>query len=221
MRESRIVRGLLATAALAAVLALPAVAATEVPQSAHDVIERMIACDPALNSYRARVHVAVHMLSFPYLSPDLDGTAYYKRPANYEVVFDSVPFYMKGFSRLFADMGQPGAWERDQNVVLAGTRVEGGQSLLVLRMTKKIHSDILDHVDAFVNASNYELVRMEWHYRSGGTIVMTQSYRLQGGFAVPFSQHATVNIPHVHAVGDAVYNQYQMNVAVDNAVFSR
>lgn len=209
-------------AALALPLLLGAAAAPPArPLDADAVIRRMIASNPALLSYRARVHVAVHMLNFPYLSPDLDGTTYYKRPARYEVVFDSVPFYMKGFSRLFADMGQPASWESDQNVALLGTRVVNGQSMLVLRMTKKIHSDILDHTDAYVDPRTYELVRMEWAYRSGGSIVMTQTYRTQDGFRVPSEQHATIDVPHVHAVGDAVYASYQINVVVDDAVFPR
>lgn len=206
---------------LAAALIALAAPSQAPPSDAHVVIERMIASDPSLISYRARVHVNVHMLNFPFLSPQLDGTSYYKRPSNYEIVFDSVPFYMRGFSRLFADMGQPGAWERDQNVVLLGTRVENGEPLLLLRMTKKIHSDILDHTDAYVDARTYRLVRMEWYYRSGGTIVMTQSYRTSHGFTLPATQHATVNIPHVRAIGDAVYADYQVNVVVDSGVFTK
>jgi hypothetical protein len=213
-------------AALAAFLCsvVPAAASApraDAPADAHALIERMVASEPGLLSYRARVHVNVHMLSFPYLSPQLDGTSYYKRPASYEVVFDSVPFYMKGFSRLFADMGQPQAWERDQDVALMGTRVVNGQALLVLRMTKKIHSDVLDHTDAFVDPRTYELLRMVWHYRSGGTIVMTQTYRNDRGFIVPAQQHASIDIPHVRAVGDAVYDGYQINVVVDDGVFTK
>lgn len=211
-------------AALAAVLAfaVPAFAAAPQPPSdASAVIARMLASNPALITYRARVHVGVHMLNFPYLSPVLDGTTYYKRPGNFEVVFDSVPFYMKGFSRLFADMGDAAVWQRDSNVALLGTRGVSGRPLLVLRMTKKVHSDILAYTDAYVDPRTYELLRMVWHYRSGGTIVMTQSYRLQAGFVVPFEQHATIDIPHVHAVGDAVYGSYQVNVVVDDGIFSK
>ncbi len=211
----------LALAAALAAATVPSAASALPGTNGSAVIARMVASNPSLISYRARVHVAVHMLNFPYLSPLLDGTSYYKRPANYEVVFDSVPFYMKGFSRLFADMGQPQMWERDQNVVLMGTRVQNGKRLLLLRMTKKIHSDILDHTDAYVDARTYELRRMEWHYRNGGTIVMTQTYRDEHGFVVPAEQHASIDIPHVHAVGDAVYGSYQINVIVDDTVFTR
>jgi hypothetical protein len=199
---------------------LPA-AAMPPPEDAHGVIARMLSSNPALYTYRARVHVAVHMSNFPYLSPQLDGTSYFRRPGGYVVVFDRVPFYMRGFSKLFDNMGDPGSWERDQNVTLAGTKNEAGKTLFVLRMTKKIHSDVLDHTSAYIDAQTYRLVRMEWYYTDGGKIVMTQAYQRESGFTVPALQHAYVDIPHVHAVGDAVYSDYQLNVPVSQAVFDK
>jgi hypothetical protein len=89
-----------------------------------------------------------------------------------------------------------------------------GHPVLVLRLTKKIHSDILDHTLAYVDPASYRLVRMEWYYTSGGKITMSEKYRKQGSFSVLASQHATIDIPHVHAVADATYGTYQTNVAV-------
>src|SRR5487761_290007 len=63
------------------------------PASAREVLERMAARNGALESYTARVHVKLRMLSFPYFAPSLDGTSYYKRPGKSEVVFDHVPGY--------------------------------------------------------------------------------------------------------------------------------
>ncbi len=214
-------RALIASSLLVALAVPVAASAPASPHDAHAVIERMLSSNPRLVSYRARLHVAVHMLNFPYLSPQLDGTSYYKRPGAYEIVFDHVPFYMKGFSKLFEDVGDAATWERDQNVVLLGIREESGRPLLLLRMTKKIHSDILDYTDAYVDAQTYQVARMEWHYHSGGTIVITQSYREQNGFVVPSSQHATIDIPHVRAVGDATYDSYEMNVTLSEALFTR
>jgi len=62
---------------------------------------------------------------------------------------------------------------------------------------------------------------MEWMYRNGGSIVMTQSYKTEGSYTVIASQHASINIPHVHAVADANYGQYQTNVAVSDDVFGK
>jgi hypothetical protein len=184
------------------------------PLDAHTIVERMAARNPTLRSYRARVHVDIRMLSFPFLAPKLDGTSYFQRPDFYEVVFDRVPGYARGFQRLFNDVGSPLAWEKDEIITLGGTDWVGTQPVLVLRMTKKIHSDILDHTLAYVATSDYALLRMEWYYTNGGKITMTQQYRMQGNYAVLASQHATIKIPYVRAVADSTYGAYQTNVPV-------
>lgn len=187
----------------------------------HTIVARMVERNPALRSFKSRVHVNVHMTSFPFLSPTLEGTSYFKRPDNYEVVFDRVPGYAKGFSKLFNDIGDPASWERDQNVRLEGMRSLNGRSMLELRLTKKIHSDQLADTVAYVDPSEYTVAQMEWHYRNGGVIVMTQSFRSEGPYSVIGSQHATISIPHVRAVADSTYGSYQTNVAVDSSVFAQ
>jgi hypothetical protein len=185
-----------------------------VPTQAHAIILKMIERNPSLQSYRARVHVDVKMLNFPYLAPKLDGTSYFRRPDTYEVVFDRVPGYAKGFQRIFDDVGDPGVWEKDQNVVLDHVGTLWGHPMLVLRLTKKIHSTILDHALAYVDPYSYALVQMEWYYTSGGKITMTQEFRQEGAFSVLSAQRATIDIPFVHAVAKASYGAYQTNVAV-------
>ena len=184
------------------------------PTDAHAIIARMAQRNPALQSYRARFHVNVRMLNFPFLAPKLDGTSYYKRPGTFYVVFDRIPGYARGFQRLFDDVGNPVAWERDQNIVVDGTTWLNGRPTIVLRLTKKIHSDILDHSLAYVDQASYALMQMEWYYTSGGKITMTQQYGQQGPFSVVATQHATIDIPHVHALADASYGDYQPNVPI-------
>jgi hypothetical protein len=154
------------------------------------------------------------MLNFPWLSPKLDGTQYFKRPDFYEVVFDRMPSYARGFQRIFNDVGSPLAWEKDENIIVDGTAVLDGRSTIVLRMTKKIHSDILDHTLVYVDPSDYALLQMEWYYTSGGKITMSQQYRLQGNYSVLSAQHATISIPHVRAIADSSYGPYQTNVPI-------
>jgi hypothetical protein len=198
---------------LATLVAMAPTPAPAIPSDAHAVVEKMIARNPSLQSYKARVHVDVKMLSFPYLAPKLDGTSYYKRPDTYEVVFDRMPGYAKGFQKIFDDVGDPGAWEKDQNIAVDGTSMLWGHPMIVLRLTKKIHSDILDHSLAYVDPYSYALVQMEWFYTSGGKITMTQTYQRNGSNYVLSAQHADIDIPHIRAVADASYNQYQTNVA--------
>lgn len=212
-------RRFLPLASLAVLLAaLGAVSAERAPAAASPdaraVIARMTQRNPTLASFKARVHVDVHMTSFPFLSPQLDGTSFYKRPDYYMVVFDRMPSYARGFGRLFNDIGSPAAWQRDQNISVDGTTLLEGRPTIVLRLTKKIHSDILDHTLAYVDAASYTLTRMDWYYTSGGRITMTQRYRLESNYWVPSQQHATIEIPHVRAVADATYGVYQINVPV-------
>jgi hypothetical protein len=188
--------------------------APEQPSNPFTVVQRMTQRNPSLQSYRARVHVDVRMLNFPFLAPKLDGTEYYKRPDFYVVVFDRMPSYARGFARLFDDIGNPRAWEKNQNITVDGTSWLHGRPAIVLRLTKKIHSDILDHTLAYVDANDYALLQMEWYYTSGGKITMTEYYRSEGNYWVLAQQHATIDIPHVHAVADAQYGTYQTNVPI-------
>ncbi len=213
-------RALLALVAVLGVLFVPAQAQS--PETdARAVIAKILDRNPSLSSYRAPVHVDVRMMNFPFLSPKLEGTTYFKRPNNYEVVFTKVPSYAKGFEKLFDDVGDPMQWEREQNITYQGTQELYGRPMIVLTMTKKIHSTILDHTVAYIDPDTYELWQMEWHYASGGLITMRQWYRSEGSFSVLSQQHADINIPHVHAVADSQYGAYQTNVAVDDAVFTK
>ena len=210
-------RSLSLFAVLAFALGLAAPVSAQSP--AAPILARIAARNPLLQSYQARVHVNVHMLNFPWLAPQLDGTAYFKRPSSYEVVFDRVPSYAHGINKLFGDIDDVAAWEKDSDIAYAGVQQVDGQTFFALRMTKKIYSDQIAETIAYVDPSTYEVARMDWHYRNGGTITMTQTYRQQGDYNVVAAQHAEIKIPHVRAVADATFGQYQTNVAVSDAVF--
>lgn len=206
-------------AAGAAPTSSPAPAVT--PGDARTILARIQERNPNLETFQARVHVDVRMLTFPWLSPKLDGTSYYRRPDNYEVVFDRVPSYAKGFDKLFGDIGDPSAWQKDSNVAYDGVQTVDGKPYFTLRMTKKIRSDQIKDTVAYVDPSTYQIARMEWHYTNGGSIVMTQTYKQEGGYEVIAGQHADIRIPRVHAVANATYGAYQTNVAVNDAVFTK
>lgn len=204
-------------AALLAAITPQSMPALNVPM----IIARMEQHNPSLQTFQARVHVDIHMKTFPWLSPQLDGTAYYKRPDNYEVVFDRVPSYAKGINKLFGDIDDPAGWQRDCNISYDGMKSVSGRPYLALRMTKKIYSDQLADSVAYLDPSSYQVAFMEWHYRNGGVISMTQNFKQQGAYSVVASQHADIRIPRVHAVADATYGRYQTNVAVNDAVFTK
>jgi hypothetical protein len=189
------------------------------PTGAQEVITRMLARNAGLESYTVRVHVHLRT-AIPFYSPKLDGTAYYKRPDSFALVFDRVPTYGKGFQKLFDDVGDPTGWQKDSNIAFAGTQALNGKPMLVLVLTKKIYSDQLKNTTVYVDPATYELVEMDWHYTNGDVIVMTQSYREEDGFSVVASQHVDIH-RRVHAIGDSQYGPYQTNVAVSDAVFKK
>ncbi len=202
---------------LAVIVPQPSPAALDV----HTIVTRIERRNSALQTYQARVHVDTRMLTFPWLAPKLDGTAYYKNPDKFEVVFDRMPSYAKGFDKFFGDVDQPSAWQREWNISYLGEQNIDGQSELALRMTKKIRSDQITDSIAYVDPSTYQVIRMDWHYTNGGTIVMTQTYKDEGPYSVLATRHVDVRIPRVHAVANATYAEYQTNVAVSDAVFAK
>ncbi|HKU67705.1 MAG TPA: hypothetical protein VJP85_08015 [Candidatus Baltobacteraceae bacterium] len=204
----------------AAAIALGPAPAASAQSSPAPILAAIAARNPSLASYQARVHVDVRMRNFPWLSPKLDGTSYFKRPDSYEVVFDRVPSYAHGIDKLFGSIDDVAGWQKDFDISYDGVRSVDGRSLYALRMSKKIYSDQIKDTVAYVDPATYQVVRMDWHYRSGGAITMTQTYRQQGPYNVVATQHAEIHIPHVRAVADATYGAYQTNVAVSDAVFT-
>jgi len=202
------------------VLAAAAPAGAQAPLDAATIMQRIDQRNPSLQTFQARVHVHAHMLSFPWLSPNLEGTSYFKRPDNYEVVFDRVPSYAHGIDKLFGDISDPAAWQKDSNITFDGLETIDGHPLLALLMTKKIRSDQIKDTTAFVDPADYRVVRMEYHYMDGGTITMTQTFKQQGAYSVIATQHAEIS-HRVHAVADATFGTYQTNVAVDDSVFTK
>jgi outer membrane lipoprotein-sorting protein len=201
--------------------ALPVMAQPVPAPTADSIMQRIEARDATLQSFQTRVHVNVHMLSFPWFSPQLDGTSYFKRPDNYMVHFDRVPSYAHGITKLFGDIGDPAAWQKDSNISFDGLQSIDGKPMLVLRMTKKIYSDQIKDTLAYVDPATYQVTKMVWNYTNGGSISMTQNFRPQGRYSVIATQHADIKIPHVHAVADATYGTYQMNVAIADSVFKQ
>lgn len=200
--------------------ALPALAQDEIPNDVPMILERVILRNPNLESYEGRLHVQVKLSSFPYLRERLDGTTYFKRPSNYEVVFDRVPFYARGFDKLYTDVGDPAAWQRRFVVSYAGLQHYEGHTDIVLRMVQRIRG-MIDHETVLVDPAAWSIDQIRYDYYNGGTITMTQQFRDVGGYRLLVGQTAAIAIPHVHAVATASYDGYRTNVAIDESVFRK
>jgi anti-anti-sigma regulatory factor len=217
----RRVASLIALGALGAFALAPAgrASASDATATPERLISAVIAQNAYVSSYRAHVSVDFKLRSFPYLTQHLDGTTYYKKPDNFEVVFNNVPSYAKGFDKLYSDIDDPSSWARRFDLSLVGEKKFGDHSDVVIRLVQKVRG-MIDHEDVAIDPERSHIDAMEWYYYNGGTIAMTQEFARIGSCDVLAKQHATIHIPFVHAAADASYTNYETGIAIDDAVFT-
>jgi hypothetical protein len=213
----------LAAASFAAVVAfvsIPAFAAADHVTDPAAILARVEERNPSLSSYQGRMHVDLRMTSFPFVRQHLDGTTYYKKPSNYEVVFDKVPALAKGFDKMFADVGDPANWDKRFVVTYQGERDYQGRKDIELKLVQRVRG-MIDHETVLIDPNTWAIDSIRYDYYNGGHITMTQTFREVGGYSMLAEQNAEIAIPYAKAVAHGIYTDYKTNVAVDDAVFTK
>jgi anti-anti-sigma regulatory factor len=211
-------------AALALVSGLvPSRAAAQAPLTTLEppaILAKVIERNPSLSSYQGRLHIDIRLTSFPWLREHLDATTYYKRPSNYEVVFDKLPSYARGFEKLYTDIGDPANWEKRFVITPAGETEFNHHRDVSLRLVQRVRG-MIDHETALIDPATWTIDQIRYDYYNGGSITMSQAFETIGGYSLLISQKAEIAIPHVRAVAYGTYADYQTNVAVDDTVFAK
>jgi hypothetical protein len=184
------------------------------------ILSRVMERNPNLSSYQSRLHVDVKLSSFPFIGQHLDGSTYFKRPANYEVVFDRVPSYAKGFEKLYSDVGDPSNWERRFVISYVGQRTFENKTDLVLHLVQRVRG-MIDHETVLIDPGAWTIDQIRYDYYNGGVVTMTQHFADVGGYTMLSAQTAEIKIPHVRATATGTYTEYRTNVAIDDAVFTK
>jgi hypothetical protein len=204
--------------ALFAAAALAALVAPVFPASAQDdLYARMQRVNTGLNSYQADITVAIKMNSFPYLSPTLNGKAYYKKPDKTAVQFQSVPALAGQLKKVVGQMEPPSDWPRLYEV----TKTGDDGNVATFKLVRKKNGRI-DHVDVKVDDKTATVSEMTYFYKEsegGGSIKFTNQYdQIAGNFVVK-AQTGKVDIPHYNADINSTFANYKINVPVSDAVF--
>jgi len=202
--------------AFLAAAAFVAFAAPSVPASAQeDLYARMQRVNTGLNTYQADITVAIKMNSFPYLSPTLEGKAYYKKPDKSAVQFQSVPALAGQLKKVVGQMEPPSDWPKLYDV----TKTSDDGSTAMFKLVRKKNGRI-DHVDVKVDDKTATVSEMTYVYKDdGGTIKFTNQYdQVAGNFLVK-SQTGKVDIPHYNADINSTFANYKINIPVSDAVF--
>lgn len=184
------------------------------------ILARVNERNPNLSSYQSRVHVDIRLISFPFIGQHLDGSTYFKRPANYEVVFDRVPSYARGFEKLYSDVGDPSNWEQRFVISYAGERQFENRTDIALHMVQRVRG-MIDHETVLIDPSAWTIDQIRYDYYNGGAITMTQHFSDVGGYTMLSSQTVDIRIPHVRAVANGTYTDYETNVAISDDVFTK
>jgi len=202
----------LTLAALAAAPSRPvAAAATEA-----DLFARMQRVNSELQSYQADVTVAIQLHTFPFLSPTLEGKAYYKRPDKTAVQFQTVPALAGQLKKVVGQMEPPSDWPKLYDVTPTG---DDGTTATFKLVRKK--NGRIDHVDVKVEDKTATVVEMTYFYKDdGGTIRFNNTYDQIGGNFVVKQQTGKVDVPHYNADISSSFANYKINVPVDDKVFT-
>lgn len=202
---------LLASAALA-VVALPSAPARA---QNSDLYARMQRVNSDLQTYQADVTVAIKLNTFPYLSPTLNGKAYYKRPDKNAVQFETVPALAGQLKKVVGQLEPPSDWNTLYDVTPNG---DDGK-IATFKLVRKKNGRI-DHVDVKVDDKTATVSEMTYVYKDGGSIRFTNTYDQIGGNFVLKSQTGKVDVPHYNADVSSTFANYKLNVPVDDKVFA-
>jgi outer membrane lipoprotein-sorting protein len=211
-----IVPRLLIAAAAVLLAAAPGRADAPAPAAAPSgVFERMQRVNAGLKSYEATIHVDVTTHGFPYISPALDGKAYFEQPDRNAVVFDTVPMLASAFKKVYPQLEPPSEWPRLYDV----TPVADDGTTSQFRLVRKVNGRI-DHVDVTVDDKNATVTSMTYVYKDGGSVAFRQSYAEIDGNFVLKSQVGTVDLPQYKADVSSTFSSYKLNVKIDDTVFA-
>lgn len=199
--------------AAAALLALAAPSTAAFAQD--DLYARMQRVNTGLNTYQADVVVAIKMNTFPYLSPTLEGKAYYKKPDKNAVQFQSVPALAGQLKKVVGQMEPPSDWPKLYEV----TKSSDDGAVAMFKLVRKKNGRI-DHVDVKVDDKTATVSEMTYFYKEdGGSIKFTNTYDQVAGNYLVKAQTGKVDIPHYNADINSTFANYKINVALDDKVF--
>ena len=148
------------------------------------------------------------------------GRPYYKRPSNYEVVFDKVPPLAMVRIRCFAYVGDPASWEKRFVVTYEGEREFSGRRTRAAAYPAGARDDRSRDGPRRPQRLG-DWTRIRYDYYNGGHITMTQTFREVGAAFMLAEQNAEIAIPYAKAVAHGTYTDYKTNVAVDDSIFTK
>ena len=211
-------RRLLVAVLMVLLASLGAAAPLRAQDEAAALLATLAGADPDVRTYRADIAFDIGLRTFPYLRKTLHGSAYFKRPARMELVFNDLPPIARAWSNLYVGLGTPSEWERKFTItsVIDPTSTTHERYLV---LTPRATDRRLRDVEVYVDRTAALPERIVWHYRDG-RIEMLQRFARVDGHAMIVSQDADIRLPALHAYVHARITNYILNVEIDDALFT-
>ena len=182
--------------------------------NAGDLYRRMLAINAKLKTYTANVTLDIKMTSFPYLSPELTGTAYYKHPDKRAVVFDTVPVLAEQAKKVYPRVEEPVDWPRVYTI----TPLSDESGLTTFRLIPKKNGRV-EHLDVKIDDANATVDGYTWTYKDGGFVTFEQTFKTIEGNYLPEKLSGRVELPSYKANVTSALSNYKLNVAIADSVF--
>jgi outer membrane lipoprotein-sorting protein len=205
------------TAALALCAGLATIAPTfaDAPAgSGGDLYKRMIQVNAKLKSYTGTVHMDAKLLTFPFISPSLDGTVYFKQPDKQALVFDTVPALAGQFKKVYPKLDPPSTWDKIYDFTALSD--QNGTTIFPLVPNK---NGRVEHLDVNVDDASATVKAYTWTYKDGGSIAFEQSFKTIDGNFLPLKVTGHVDLPSYKADVTTNFSGYKLNVPVADSVF--
>jgi hypothetical protein len=198
--------------------ALVAIANVAMPaRGSGDLLARMTALNPHLDSYQATVRADIVMHSFPFLAPSLDGTFYHKEPSEDKLVFTGgLPGIAQEFSKIYPHIDSPSQWDRVYVVSIVG---DDGTST-TFRLVPRKHGRV-DHLDAVVDDKTATITSMRWNYNDSGYAEMQQTYTKVDGYYLVDKQTGHFERPGYNGDATWTFTNFKLNPPLTDAFFNQ
>lgn len=187
-------------------------------QNGDALLARMAQVNPHLHSYTSAIHADVRMLSFPYLSPSLDGTYYHKEPDKNKLVFTSgVPAIAKQFSQVYPQVESPARWRELYQIAFLSDAAGVTTFRLVPRRGGRV-----DSIDAKVDDRSATVTELRWNYAdNGGFATLDQHYANVRGNLIVDRQSGHVEVPSYTVDVRSTFGKFKLNPKISDAVFTQ
>jgi hypothetical protein len=173
------------------------------------VISLILHDNPGLQSYKAHAHLDIRQVNFPWLHPILDGYEYYTQPGFTSYDFPHTPAYLKGITKIVGSVGAANRWMHCYDITVAADR-----DAYNMKMTPKIRGEVRE-MDVVVDKNDGTVHHIDWWYQNPGDHVsLDQFYGFVSGYKVVTLQQSTIQLHHIHAIGNGSFDNFQFNVPV-------